>query len=130
MDVADRAFQYADKAADGAERAASRASTRNEERLESVMHAAHAHWLDAKRHYGGAREAHADGQTSRLEYHASEVISAAVATQRAAGVATTADALRRFSMGSSRLPSGPSRRRRVNSWRRSSTGCRRSTTGN
>ncbi|MFI1700332.1 hypothetical protein ACH419_30720 [Streptomyces bobili] len=58
------------------------------------MRAAHAHWLVAERHYGGVQEAHADGQTSRLEYHASEVISAAVETQRAAGVATTADALR------------------------------------
>ncbi|MFJ9580782.1 hypothetical protein ACIRQF_30880 [Streptomyces sp. NPDC101191] len=94
MDVADRAFQYADKAADGAQRAASRASTRNEERLEKVMHAAHAHWLVAERHHGGAREAHADGQKSRLEYHAAEVINAAVETQRAAGVATTADALK------------------------------------
>ncbi|MER5372667.1 hypothetical protein [Streptomyces sp. NPDC002553] len=94
MDVADRAFQMADEAADGAQRAASRASTRNEERLEKVMHAAHAHWLDAERHHGGAREAHADGQKSRLEYHATEVINAAVETQRAAGVATTADALK------------------------------------
>ncbi|MEU5193573.1 toprim domain-containing protein [Streptomyces scabiei] len=94
MDVADRAFRYADEAADGAQRAASRSSTRNEERLESVMFAAHAHWLDAERHHGGAREAHADGQKSRLEYHVTEVISAAVETQRAAGVATTADALK------------------------------------
>ncbi|MFF7953718.1 hypothetical protein [Streptomyces griseorubiginosus] len=94
MDIADRAFQHADKAADGAQRAASRASTRNEERLEKVMHAAHAHWLVAERHYGGARKAHADGQKSRLEYHATEVISAAVETQRVAGVAMTADALK------------------------------------
>ncbi|MET7487029.1 hypothetical protein [Streptomyces sp. NPDC005538] len=94
MDVASRAFQYADKAANGAQRAAARASTRNEERLEAVMHAAHDHWLVAERHYGMAREAHADGLKSRLEHHASEVISAAVETQRAAGVATTADALK------------------------------------
>ncbi|MFI9772179.1 toprim domain-containing protein [Streptomyces sp. NPDC052415] len=94
MDVADQAFQYADEAANRAQRAAARASTRNEERLEAVMHAAHAHWLAAEHHHDGAREAHADGQKSRLEYYASEVISAAVETQRAAGVATTADALR------------------------------------
>ncbi|MCQ1577083.1 toprim domain-containing protein [Streptomyces parvus] len=94
MDVADQAFQYADEAANGAQRAAARASTRNEERLEAVMHAAHAHWLVAERHHSGAREAHANGQKSRLEYYAFEVISAAVKTQRAAGVATTADALR------------------------------------
>ncbi|MFI6277934.1 DNA translocase FtsK [Streptomyces sp. NPDC050988] len=93
MDVADRAFQYADEAANRAQRAAARASLRNEERLEAVMHAAHAHWLDAERHHGGARQAHADGEKSRLEYHASQVISAAVETQRAAGVSTTADAL-------------------------------------
>ncbi|RNG26043.1 hypothetical protein EEJ42_16365 [Streptomyces botrytidirepellens] len=94
MDVADQAFQYADEAANGAERAAARSSTRDEERLETAMHAAHAHWLVAERHYGRARDAHADGEKSRLEYHASEAVSAAVATQRAAGVATTADALR------------------------------------
>ncbi len=94
MDVADQAFRYADEAANGAQRAAARASTRNEERLEAVMHAAHAHWLVAERHHSGAREAHANGQKSRLEYYAFEVISAAVETQRAAGVATTADALR------------------------------------
>jgi DNA primase catalytic core len=94
LDVVDRAFQYADEAANRAQRAAERASTRNEERLEAVMHAAHAHWLVAEHHHGRAREAHADGQTSQLEYHASEVISAAVETQHAAGVAATADALR------------------------------------
>ncbi|MFH0246016.1 toprim domain-containing protein [Streptomyces sp. HK10] len=94
MDVADRAFQYADEAANGAERALSRSSTRNEERLEAVMHAAHAHWLDAEHHHSGARRAHADGEESRLAYYASEAISAAVKTQRAAGVATTADTLR------------------------------------
>lgn len=94
MDVVDRAFQHAEEAADGAVRALSRSSTRAEERLETAMHTAHAHWLDAERHHGMAREAHAEGQRSRLEYHASEVISAAVEIQRAAGVAPTADALR------------------------------------
>ncbi|WP_440580998.1 toprim domain-containing protein [Streptomyces sp. PT19] len=94
MDVADQAFQYADEAANGAELAAARASTRNEEHLDAVMHAAHTHWLVAERHHSEAREACANGLKSRLEYHASEVISAAVETQRAAGVATTADALR------------------------------------
>ncbi|MFD5079584.1 toprim domain-containing protein [Streptomyces sp. NPDC058371] len=94
IDVADRAFQYAEEAANGAERALSRSSTRNEERLETVMHAAHAHWLVAERHYGSARDAHANGQKSRLAYHASEAVSAAVETQRTAGVATTAHALR------------------------------------
>ncbi|MFH8257772.1 toprim domain-containing protein [Streptomyces roseolus] len=94
MDVADRAFQYADEAATGAERALSRSSARNEERLEAVMRAAHAQWLDAEHHHGGAKQAHADGEESRLAYHASKAISAAVKTQRAAGVATTADALR------------------------------------
>src|SRR5690606_32416892 len=44
--------------------------------------------------HSGARETHANGQKSRLEYYTSEAISAAVETQRAAGVATTADALR------------------------------------
>ncbi|MGW3389553.1 toprim domain-containing protein [Streptomyces cinereoruber] len=94
MDVAERAFQYADEAATGAQRALSRSSARNEERLEAVMHAAYTHWLDAEHHHGGARQAHADGEESRLAYHASKAISAAVKTQRAAGVATTADALR------------------------------------
>ncbi|MGC5263966.1 toprim domain-containing protein [Streptomyces cyaneofuscatus] len=93
MDVVDRAFQYADEAADGAQQALSRSSTQNEERLETVMHAAHAHWLVAERHYNRAREAHAGGQGSQLERHASELVSAAVETQRAAGVATTAHAL-------------------------------------
>ncbi|MGW3929616.1 toprim domain-containing protein, partial [Streptomyces microflavus] len=57
------------------------------------MHAAHAHWLVAERHYNRVREAHAGGQGSRLERHASELVMAAVETQRAAGVATTAHAL-------------------------------------
>ncbi|MFE1784820.1 hypothetical protein ACFW9F_20110, partial [Streptomyces sp. NPDC059506] len=99
MDVADRAFQYADEAASGAERALSRSSTRNEERLEAVMYAAHAHWRDAENHHGRARQAHADGEESRLAYHASEAISAAVKTQRAAGVDTTADTLREVLKG-------------------------------
>ncbi|MFF8617096.1 hypothetical protein [Streptomyces sp. NPDC015350] len=93
MDVADRAFQYADEAADGAQRAAARSSPRNEERLEAVMYAAHAQWLVAERHHGMAKEAYAERLGSRLEHHASEVIRAAAGTQRAAGVATTADAL-------------------------------------
>ncbi|MET9106678.1 hypothetical protein ABZX29_08840, partial [Streptomyces zhihengii] len=94
MDIADQAFQYADEAANGAQRAAARASTRDEERLEAVMHAAHAYWLVAERHHSGAREAHANGRKSQLEYYTSQVISASVETQRAAGVGTTADALR------------------------------------
>ncbi|MFE5406600.1 toprim domain-containing protein [Streptomyces sp. NPDC056580] len=94
MDVADQAFQYADEAANGAQRAAAQSSPRNEERLEAVMHAAHAHYLHAERHHGMARKAHADGLRTRLEHHASEVISAAAETQRAAGVVTTADALK------------------------------------
>ncbi|MFB6985592.1 toprim domain-containing protein [Streptomyces sp. NPDC056304] len=93
MDVADRAFQDATEADEGALQAASRSSTRAEERLEAVMYATHAQWRDAERHYGLAREAHAEGQRSRLEHHASRVIRAAVETQRAAGVATSAEAL-------------------------------------
>ncbi|WP_225638169.1 toprim domain-containing protein [Streptomyces solaniscabiei] len=58
------------------------------------MHAAHAQWLVAEHHHSRALEAHADGQRSLLQYHASSLISAAVETQRAAGVATTAHALR------------------------------------
>ncbi|MGZ2361517.1 toprim domain-containing protein [Streptomyces sp. 372A] len=94
LDVAEQAFRYAERADDGAQRAASRSSARNEESLEAVMFAAHEHWLVAERQRGLAREAHAAGQRSRLEHHATEVISAAVETQRAAGVETTADALR------------------------------------
>ncbi|MEU1465299.1 hypothetical protein ABZ467_32450 [Streptomyces sp. NPDC005727] len=94
MGLADRAFQYADEAANGAQRAAAQSSAQNEERLEAVMHAAHAHYLVAERHHGMARKAHADGLRTRLEHHASEVISAAAETQRAAGVVTTADALK------------------------------------
>ncbi|MFF2205649.1 toprim domain-containing protein [Streptomyces sp. NPDC058145] len=94
MDLADRAFHYADEAANGAQRAAAQSSPRNEERLEAVMHAAHAHYLVAERHHGMARKAHADGLRTRLEHHASEVISAAADTQRAAGVVVTADALK------------------------------------
>ncbi|MER5615436.1 toprim domain-containing protein [Streptomyces sp. NPDC002215] len=93
MDVADRAFQDATEADKGALQAASRSSTRAEERLEAVMYATHAQWRDAERHYGLAREAHAEGQRSRLEHHASRVIRAAVETQRAAGVDTSAEAL-------------------------------------
>ncbi|MGW6145518.1 hypothetical protein ACWFR4_47185, partial [Streptomyces sp. NPDC055140] len=58
------------------------------------MHAAHAHWRVAQRHHRLAWEAHAGGKTSRLEYHASAVISAAAETQRTAGLATTAEDLR------------------------------------
>ncbi|MFD7866053.1 toprim domain-containing protein [Streptomyces sp. NPDC059783] len=94
MDLTDRALQYADEACNGAERALSRSSTRNEERLKAVMHAAHAQWRDAEHHHGVAQQAHADGEEPRLAYHASAAISAAVQSQRAAGVATTADALR------------------------------------
>lgn len=93
MDVADRAFQHATVADDGALRAASRSTARNEERLEAVMHATRTHWRDAERHYGLAQEAHAEGQKSRLEHHASQVIRAAVETQRTAGVPTSAEAL-------------------------------------
>ncbi|MCX4681589.1 toprim domain-containing protein [Streptomyces sp. NBC_01433] len=93
MDVADRAFQDATVADDGALRAVLRSSARTEERLEAVMHATRAHWRDAERHYGLAREALAEGQKSRLEHHASQVIRAAVEVQRAAGVATSAEAL-------------------------------------
>ncbi|MFF3957438.1 hypothetical protein ACFYY1_30130 [Streptomyces sp. NPDC001890] len=99
MDVADRAFQDATQADAGALRAASRSSTRAEERLEAVMHATHDQWREAERHYGLAHEAHAEGQRSRLEYHASEVVRAAVETQRAAGVATTAEALKNIVEG-------------------------------
>ncbi|MCZ1012128.1 toprim domain-containing protein [Streptomyces lydicus] len=99
MDVVEGAFQYADEAANRAQRAAARSSTQNEERLEAVMHAAHKHWLVAESQLEGAREAHADGQVSRLEYHAAQAISAAVDTQRAAGVATSAEALREVLYG-------------------------------
>ncbi|MFE9250722.1 toprim domain-containing protein [Streptomyces sp. NPDC007088] len=94
MDVADRAFQYADEAVNRAQRAAARSSTRSQERLDAVMFAAHAHWLEAERHHRMAQEAHADGHRSRLEHSVSEVIDAAVDTQRTAGLATTADALK------------------------------------
>lgn len=93
MDVAERALHDAEEAVNGAERAVARSSTRDEERLDAVMLEAQAHWVTAERHHSMAGEALADGLRSRLEHHASEVIRAAVDTQRAAGVATTAHAL-------------------------------------
>lgn len=115
MDLANRAFQYAEDAANGAERVAARSTPGTQEKLDAVMFATHASWVDAKRHHRMAREAHADGQRSRLEHHASQVINAAVDTQEAAGVATTAQALADVLDG---LRPAAERARRAEAWKK------------
>ncbi|WP_275466273.1 nucleotide exchange factor GrpE [Streptomyces noursei] len=93
LDVVARALKCAKDADEKAMKAAQKASKGNQESRDESMIAAYQHLQEAERHEANAQAAHAADDESSLMSYAQHLVRAAMETQKAAGVPTTATSL-------------------------------------